>query len=182
MSRRHRVARIAAAGGVALVLTAATGCGNFFGPDNCYVLPSAETPVGAGEKSATAAGSAPGVAVADSPAATNAAIMGVYEAFFAPATSTEDRIALVENGREFETEISGMANHIRTALTTVDVTDVVLIQPGQAQLRFTLNISGNPVVNGQTGHAVREADGWKIAASTMCGLVAISGGVSQACA
>ncbi|WP_058853543.1 hypothetical protein [Nocardia jinanensis] len=179
MSRRHRVARIAAAGGVALALTAATGCGNFFGPDNCYVLPTAEN---SAEKSATAAGAAPGVAVADSPAAANAAIMGVYEAFFAPATSTADRVSLVERGSEFETEIAGMANHIRTALTTVDVTEVVLAQPGKAELRFTLNISGNPVVNGQVGHAVREADGWKIAASTMCGLVAISGGVSQACA
>lgn len=182
MSRRHRIARIAAAGGVALALTAATGCGNFFGPDNCYVLPAAENPADAAGKSATAAGSAPGVAVADSPAAANAAIMGVYEAFFAPATSTADRLALVERGSEFEAEISGMANHIRTALTTVEVTDVVLAQPGKAELRFTLNISGNPVVNGQVGHAVREADGWKIAAATMCGLVAISGGVSQACA
>ncbi|MGW5384390.1 hypothetical protein [Nocardia sp. NPDC003963] len=180
MSRRHRVARLAAAGGVALALSAVTGCGNFFGPDNCYVLPASGNPGDAAEKSATAAGSIP--AVADSPVAATAAIMGVYEAFFAPATSTADRIALVERGSEFETEISGMANHIRTALTTVDVTDVVLARSGQAELRFTLNISGNPVVSGQVGHAVREADGWKIAASTMCGLVAISGGVSQACA
>ncbi|WP_232330702.1 hypothetical protein [Nocardia fusca] len=179
MSRRHRVARIAAAGGIALALTAATGCGNFLGPDNCYVLPAAETP-GAGEKSATAADA--GVAVADSPAAANAAIVGAYTTFFAPATSTADRIALVERGADFETEISGMANHIRTALTTVEITDVVPAQPGKAELRFTLSISGSPVVDGQVGHAVREADGWKIAATTMCGLVAISGGVSQACA
>ncbi|WP_157105940.1 hypothetical protein [Nocardia sienata] len=180
MSRRHRIARIAAAGGVALALTAATGCGKFFGPDNCYVLPAAETP--GAEKSATAAGSDTGVAVTESPAAASAAIVGAYTTFFAPATSTADRIALVEHGADFETEISGMANHIRTALTTVEVTNVVLAQPGKADLRFTLSISGSPVVDGQTGHAVREADGWKIAASTMCGLVAISGGVSQACA
>ncbi|MET8798740.1 hypothetical protein ABZV91_20255 [Nocardia sp. NPDC004568] len=180
MSRRHRVARIAAAGGVALALTAAIGCGNFFGPDNCYVLPSADT---AGEKSATAAGTDAGAAaVTESPAATSAAIVGAYTTFFAPATSTADRLALVERGADFETEISGMANHIRTALTTVEVTDVVLAQPGKAELRFTLSISGSAVVDGQVGHAVREADGWKIAASTMCGLVAISGGVSQACA
>lgn len=181
MSRRHRVARIAAAGGVALALTAVTGCGNFFGPDNCYVLPSAET-AGAGEKSATAAGSDTGVAATESPAAASAAIVGAYTTFFAPATSTADRIALVERGTEFETEISGMANHIRTALTTVEVTNVILAQPGKAELRFTLSISGSPVVDGQVGHAVREADGWKIASATMCGLVAISGGVSQACA
>jgi hypothetical protein len=64
----------------------------------------------------------------------------------------------------------------------VEITDVVLGRPGKAELRFTLSISGSPVVDGQVGHAVREADGWKIAATTMCGLVAISGGVSQACA
>ncbi|WP_328392746.1 hypothetical protein [Nocardia sp. NBC_00416] len=183
MSRRCRVARIAAAGGIAVALTAITGCGNFFGPDNCYVLPTpGATPGATVENDAAPVGAEAGVASTDSPIAASAAIMGVYEAFFDPATSTSDRVALVERGAEFEAEISGMANHIRTALTTVEVADVVLTEPGEAELRFTLNISGNTVVDGQLGHAVREADGWKIAASTMCGLVAISGGVSQACA
>lgn len=180
MSRRRRVARTAAACGVALSLSAITGCGNFFGPDNCYVLPTTETP----KEVAAAAPQAPGggVAVSDSPAAAAAAISGVYDTFFAPATSTADRIALVERGEDFETEIGGMVNHIRTALTTVQISDVTLLDSSSAELRFTLNISGNPVVSNQVGHAVREPDGWKIAATTMCGLVAISGGTSQACA
>ncbi|WP_280426255.1 hypothetical protein [Nocardia carnea] len=183
MSRRHRVARTAAACGVALSLSAITACGNFFGPENCYVLPTTEAPateVAAGSPGAANPGA--GVATSDSPAVAAAAITGVYEAFFAPATATEDRMALVERGTDFETEISGMANHIRTALTTIEVADVVVLDPAHAELRFTLNISGNPVVSNQIGHAVREANGWKISATTMCGLVAISGGMSQACA
>lgn len=180
MSRRHRVARTAAACGVALALSAITGCGNFFGPDNCYVLPTTEAPAADG---VTGAANPPvHNPIADSPAAAAASITGVYQAFFAPATSTADRIALVERGAEFEAEISGMANHIRTALTTIEITDVVVLDAAHAELRFTLNISGNPVVSKQLGHAVREPDGWKIAATTMCGLVAISGGTSQACA
>ncbi|NKY57617.1 hypothetical protein [Nocardia flavorosea] len=177
MSRRHRVARTAAACGVALALSAVTGCGNFFGPDNCYVLPATEAPA----TEVAAANPGAGVAVSDSPAAA-AAITGVYQAFFAPATATEDRMALVERGTDFETEIAGMANHIRTALTTVEIADVTVLDPTHAELRFTLSISGNPVVTNQIGHAVRESDGWKISATTMCGLVAISGGMSQACA
>ncbi|WP_459545578.1 hypothetical protein [Nocardia sp. X0981] len=177
MLRRRRAARCAAAGGIALALTAITGCGNFFGPDNCYVLPTTAAPAAAVVEETAA----PAAAGADSPAAASAAITGVYEAFFDPGTSTADRIALVERGDEFETEISGMVNHIRTALTTVEIADVTLLGPERAELRFTLQISGNPVVSDQLGHAVREPEGWKIAASTMCGLVAISGGTSQAC-
>lgn len=164
-------------------MSAVTGCGNFFGPDNCYVLPTTEAPateVAAGNPGAAAP--QPGAVTSDSPAAAAAAITGVYQAFFAPATSTEDRMALVERGTDFETEISGMANHIRTALTTVEIADVTVLDPAHAELRFTLNISGNPVVHNQVGHAVRESNGWKISATTMCGLVAISGGMSQACA
>ncbi len=163
-----------------LSLSAITGCGNFFGPDNCYVLPSTEA--SATDVAAGAAKPGVNVAVPDSPAAAAASITGVYQAFFAAATSTGDRIALVERGDDFETEISGMVNHIRTALTTVEIAEVVVLDATHAELRFTVNISGNPVVSNQLGHAVREADGWKIAATTMCGLVAISGGVSQACA
>ncbi|MFI5720391.1 hypothetical protein [Nocardia sp. NPDC051750] len=179
MSRRHRVARTVAACGVAFSLSAITGCGNFFGPDNCYVLPTTEAP--ATEVAAGAANPEGNSATPDSPVAAAAAITGVYQAFFAPATPTSDRLALVERGPDFEAEISGMANHIRTALTTIEIAEVVLLDRINAELRFTLNISGNPVVSNQLGHAVKESDGWKIAATTMCGLVAISGGTSQAC-
>ncbi len=182
MSRRRRVARTAAACGIALSLSAITGCGNFFGPDNCYVLPTTEAPATEVAANPGAANPQAGVATSDSPAAAAAAITGVYHAFFAPATATADRMALVERGTDFETEIAGMANHIRTALTTVEIADVVVLDPAHAELRFTLHISGNPVVSNQIGHAVRETDGWKISATTMCGLVAISGGMSQACA
>lgn len=178
MSRRHRVVRTVAACGAAFALSSITACGNFFGPDNCYVLPAPSAPA-----SAVATAVAPQVGgTPDSPVAAAAAITGVYQAFFDPATPTEDRMALVERGTDFDTEIAGMAGHIRTALTTVAVTDVVVLDAAHAELRFTLNISGNPVVSDQIGHAVREPNGWKIAATTMCGLVTISGGVSPACA
>ncbi|MEU1983003.1 hypothetical protein [Nocardia sp. NPDC019395] len=184
MSRRHRVARTAAACGVALSLSAITGCGDFLGPDNCYVLPTTQAPAGdvAIDAPGAVANQDAGGATPDSPIVAAASITGVYQAFFAPATPTVDRMALVERGSDFEAEISGMANHIRTALTTIEIADVALLDRLNAELRFTLNISGNAVVTDQVGHAIKESDGWKIAATTMCGLVAISGGTSRACA
>ncbi len=98
-----------------------------------------------------------------------------YLALFDPRTATLDRIALVERGDE----IGGMSRTTRTALTTIEITDVQLLGPDHAELRYTLPAAGHPRPEDRIGEAVRTAGGRKIAATTVWGLITVGGGRSE---
>lgn len=119
-------------------------------------------------------------AVAD--AATTKAITDAYTTFFSGQTPAATRAGLIENGSQFQPVLEATASDPRGLTTSVTVAGVKLTGADQADVTYTMLISGNPVFVDQTGQAVKENGQWKVAAATFCALLALQGGAPAICA
>lgn len=110
---------------------------------------------------------------------TSAQIKKDWIAFFSASTSTSRRLALLENGTQFRSEIaalSSMASNLSSTVQKVDVTSA-----STATVTYTLELGGAPIISGQKGQAVKEGLTWKVGDATLCGLLALEGQRPSAC-
>ena len=57
---------------------------------------------------------------------------------------------------------------------TATVQKVVLVNPTQARVTYTLLFSGTPTLPNQTGTAVQTGGTWKVSATTFCSLLTVA--------
>lgn len=91
----------------------------------------------------------------------------------APAAS---KIALVQNGQKFATEIKASAKSSASRTAGASVQSVKLTSPTQATVVYSILISGSPVLTKQQGIAVYQDKTWKVGQSSFCALLALEGG------
>ncbi|MFJ8113243.1 hypothetical protein [Streptomyces sp. NPDC096132] len=135
---------------------------------------------GASSPSASAT-PAPTSAAASAPADAAAAEQQVrrnWQKFFDPATSTEDKVAVLENGRMMGPVLQAFGGDQRGGQVAAEVEKVEFTSPTEATVTYTLTLDGATALPNASGKAVLQDGTWKVSVTTLCALVELSGDAS----
>ncbi|MEV6484518.1 hypothetical protein [Streptomyces sp. NPDC051576] len=122
--------------------------------------------------------SAPATAPADLAAATTQ-IKANWKKFFDPATSTEDKQAVLENGDRMAPVLKAFSGDKRGGQVQAVVQKVEFTSATRATVTYSLTLNGATALPGATGTTVEQDGTWKVSVNTLCALVALSGDASQ---
>jgi hypothetical protein len=156
-------------GGLALagLAVAAAACSS--SPSTSGSSTSAPASTSAASSSAPATSSSAGIGGA----AAVTAITTNWEAFFNAKTPTPQRVALLEDGSQFQSVIQAQAGSGLAALATAKVTHVTVNSPTMATVTYDILVSGTPELKNQTGTAVLQDGTWKVGVTSFCGLLTL---------
>jgi hypothetical protein len=107
-------------------------------------------------------------------------IKAAYTGFFTTKTSLDDHVALMEKGEKFRPVIQSFLSNPMANGVSATVSSVTMQGANKAKVVYTVKVSGFSLAN-QTGYAVLEDGKWKVADSTLCGLVSLAGTPPAAC-
>jgi hypothetical protein len=156
-------------GGLALAGLAVTAAA-------CSSSPStsgSSTSAPASTSAASSSGPATSSPAAVGGAAAVTAITTNWEAFFNAKTPTTRRVALLEDGSQFQSIIQAQAGSGLAALATAKVTHVTVNSPTMATVTYDILVSGTPELKNQTGTAVLQDGTWKVGVTSFCGLLTL---------
>lgn len=150
------------------------------------------SPASAGSSAPASTSSAPATSPAaastssGASAGTVATITSNWEAFFNAKTPDSKRVALLQDGTQFQSVISSQSGSSLASLATAKVTHVTLSSPTQAAVTYTILVSGTPELKNQSGTAVLQNGTWKVSVASFCGLLTIenagkTSGLPSAC-
>lgn len=131
--------------------------------------PAASSPAATGTP---AGNSSPGTGSA----ATAATIKKNWETFFNGKTPAATKISLVQDGQKFASVINSMAGSSLAQTASASVKSVTVTSPTQATVKYSILVSGTPVLQGQTGTAVNENGTWKVGIGSFCALLTLQNG------
>ncbi|HEU5215623.1 MAG TPA: hypothetical protein VFU30_08785 [Gaiellaceae bacterium] len=109
-----------------------------------------------------------------------AQIKSAYEQFFSGKSTVDERVALLQNGRRYKALVSSFAANPLAKNASATVSSVKLQGPDKANVVYVVKLGGTALPR-QTGTAVRENGKWKIQATSLCKLVALSGSTPSVC-
>ncbi|MFF4589339.1 hypothetical protein [Streptomyces sp. NPDC001388] len=118
--------------------------------------------------------SAPPTAPAD-PAAAEQQVRQNWQKFFDPATSTEDKQAVLENGERMGPVLQAFGGDRRGGQVAAEVEKVEFTGPTEATVTYTLTLDGTTALPNASGKAVLQDGTWKVSGTTLCALVELSG-------
>ncbi|MCX4760924.1 hypothetical protein OG562_08070 [Streptomyces sp. NBC_01275] len=173
--RRGNARRASGALAAVLVLVLApalTACGDGGGNGGAEAGTAPQT-----SKSAAASGTAP----AD-PAAAEQRIRQNWVKFFDPATSAEDKQALLENGEQMGPVLEAFSGDQRGGQVAAKVEKVEFTGPTGATVTYDLTLNGATALPGASGTAVEQDGVWKVSVNTLCALVRLSGDAASSAA
>jgi hypothetical protein len=130
----------------------------------------------------TTAGGLPAAPTAGAPtgatgvAGTEEAIAADWVAFFNPKTPVSKRVALLEDGADFQAIIQAQANSTLESEASATVTKVALTSPTQADVTYSILLEGQAALPDQGGVAVLEGGVWKVGVTSFCGLLTLEDG------
>ena len=104
-----------------------------------------------------------------------------WETFFDGSTSTDKRVALLENGSTFASLLKTIDGFSLAKQLKATVSNVVLNGADSATVTYTLDLSGQPVLKNTKGTAVRVGNVWKVGTASFCALVKLEGASPKAC-
>lgn len=179
--RFHPAARrifIAPVAGLALA-AAITACSSSSSSSSSSTTPTAaatsaaSSPVASSPvASSTPAGSSSGTGSA----ATIATIKKNWETFFNGKTPAATKENLVQDGQKFASVIKSQAGSALAQTASASVQSVTVTSPTQATVKYSILVSGTPVLEGQTGTAVYENGTWKVGTGSFCALLTLQNG------
>lgn len=111
-----------------------------------------------------------------SPLAAKSAIKSNWATFFNGKTPVPRRVALLQNGDVFAPVIKAQADSPLALAATAKVTKVTLVSANEANVVYTILVSGKPALSNQHGIAVYEDGTWKVGDASFCGLLTIENG------
>ena len=144
---------------------------------------SSTTPTAAATSAATSAASSPvasstpaGSSSGTGSAATIATIKKNWETFFNGKTPAATKENLVQDGQKFASVIKSQAGSALAQTASASVQSVTVTSPTQAKVKYSILVSGTPVLQGQTGTAVYENGTWKVGLGSFCALLTLQNG------
>jgi hypothetical protein len=114
-------------------------------------------------------------------AATRAGIATAYKTFFSSKSDTPESSAALQHGDRFVPVLDAQGETSYAQNTSASVSSVRLVSPLVADVVFTINSGGSPVLRDTPGKAVRENGTWKVAAQTFCALLRLEGDLPDVC-
>jgi len=141
---------------------------------------SSTTPTAAATSAATSAAASPvasstpaGNSSGTGSAATIATIKKNWETFFNGKTPAATKENLVQDGQKFASVIKSQAGSALAQTASASVQSVTVTSPTQAKVKYSILVSGTPVLQGQTGTAVYENGTWKVGLGSFCALLTL---------
>ncbi len=116
----------------------------------------------------TGAGNAP----AD-PAAARAEIVANWAKFFSPASSLDEREALLENGAQYRQALEVRSKDPLQKQASAKVTNVEFTAPDEALVTYDVSLNGKVALPAAQGMAVLQDGVWKVAGNTFCSLISL---------
>ena len=107
-------------------------------------------------------------------------IKAAYTGFFTTKTSLARHVALMENGAKFKPVIQSFLGSPLASGISASVSSVTLQGADTAKVVYSVKVPGFSLSD-QTGYAVRQGGRWRVAYSTLCGLVGLGGKPPTAC-
>jgi hypothetical protein len=107
-------------------------------------------------------------------------IKAAYTGFFTTKTSLDAHVALVQDGAKFRSVIQSFLSNPLANGVSATVSSVTMQGANKAKVVYTVKIALGSLKD-QTGYAVLEGGKWKVADSTLCGLVSLTGTTPAAC-
>jgi hypothetical protein len=168
-SHRHflHLAGALALAGLALLATACGGSSPSTSSSSSAPATSPASSAPATSASASASPTSTGGSAAQAAVATN------WEAFFNAKTPISQRVALLQDGSQFQSVIQAQAGSGLAALATAKVTHVIVNSPTMATVTYNILVSGTPQLTNQTGVAVYQNGTWKVGVASFCGLLTL---------
>src|ERR1700689_5331573 len=128
--------------------------------------PKASTP--AATPSATATSSAGGAA--------SQLVTANWTAFFDAKTPVAKRVSLLQDGSQFASIISAQAGSSLASEASAKVTKVSMVSATQANVTYSILVSGQSMLPNQAGVAVLQGGTWKVGVASFCGLLTLENG------
>ncbi len=161
---------LGAAAGLAVAACGSSGGSSTPQPSSSSTSSSPAASSSAGTSPTTSA-SSPGA-----PSSAQAAIEANWAAFFISSTPISRRVALLQNGSQFEPVIKAQAGSALASSATAKVAKVTLVSPTQAKVIYSIFVGGTPALANQTGVAVYQNGVWKVGDASFCGLLTVENG------
>lgn len=130
--------------------------------------PTAPPSATAGSSSASSGGALTGA---------QAQVKQNWETFFNGSTDAAKKVALLQNGEQFQQAIQAQANSALAKSAGATVKNVV-ISGAQATVTYDVTLGGQPALTGQQGQAVLDGGTWKVSDASFCQLLALENGGS----
>jgi hypothetical protein len=146
----------------------------------CGSSSTSSTPPSASPSSPAASPSASSTSSASSAAsADQKEIAANWEAFFNAKTPVATRVSLLQDGSTFSSIIKSQAGSGLAAEATAQVTKVTVITSSEAQVTYSILVSGTPELKNQNGTAVYQDGTWKVGVTSFCSLLTLENGGSS---
>jgi glycosidase len=101
--------------------------------------------------------------------------------FFKASTSLKNREAILQNGTAFAQPIQTEFNAFSTEDSAASISSIVFTTKTAANVVYTIDLGGQPVLKDQTGQALQIDNVWKVSDSTLCQLLSLAGTKTTAC-
>jgi hypothetical protein len=170
MTTHRRISHSLGAVALAALAASAAACGSS-GPSTSSSPATTPTSMAPTSPAPTSPAASPGSGTGS--AATAATVTKNWEAFFSAKTPVPQRVALLQDGSQFQSIIKSQAGSGLAAQATAKVTHVTVSSPTQATVNYEILLDGTPELKNQTGSAVNEDGTWKVSVSSFCGLLVI---------
>jgi ABC-type glycerol-3-phosphate transport system substrate-binding protein len=135
---------------------------------------------GGGEPASTPPASTTSAPTSTSPsldrAAAEAQIRKNWQAFFSKNTPLTTKLTYLQHGETLKAAVQRFGTDPRTSQATAKVVDVFVTSPTSATVKYQVLLNGQVALPNAVGTAVYEDGVWKISASTLCGLLGLTGG------
>lgn len=102
-----------------------------------------------------------------------AAIKANWATFFNAKTPNSRREQLLQDGQQFAAVLKAQSTSPFASTASAMVTHVSLTSTSQANVTYTILVSGTPVLKNQAGVAVYQNGVWKVGVKSFCGLLTL---------
>ncbi len=104
-----------------------------------------------------------------------------FATFFAASTTMSERQALLQNGSQFAQPMQAEFTALAGQKPSLTINSVTLSNATTAQVNYTVNLNGQPVLKDQKGEALEVNGKWLVSDSTLCQLFSLSGSTPSIC-
>ena len=126
---------------------------------------------GSSSTSSTAS-STPKASPSASSSMTASEVAADWTAFFSAETPQATRVRLLQDGSTFAAVIKTQSSSSLAKEATAKVTKVTTVSPAQADVTYSILLSGKTALSGQKGVAVYKDGTWQVGVASFCGLLA----------
>jgi len=105
----------------------------------------------------------------------------VWTTFFNAKTPIAQKVADLQDGARFKSEITNLATNPLASQLSAKVSSVTLEGAAKAKVVYSIYLGNTAALNNQVGYALKQGGKWLVAYAGLCKLVTLAGQAPAAC-